>query len=121
MHSPIILRNRSLQRLLKLVLAVALLAALFRIPHSAFRTPSAHAQDQPASAAWIAPRGGKPFFVVGANYEGPTDRAWMMWDSDKFDRDLIAADFAKARSFGINTLRIFVQKSLRDDIDAGDF
>ncbi len=79
------------------------------------------AQDAPSSPTWITPRGGKPFFVIGANYEGPVDRAWMMWDSDKFDPALIDADFARARSVGINTLRIFVQKSLRDDVNAGDF
>src|SRR5438105_2721703 len=106
---------------LRLLLALALFAALFHIPHSTFRTAVAHAQDQPASATWLAPRGGKPFFVIGANYEGPTDRAWMMWDDDKFDANLISADFAKARSLGINTLRIFVQTSLRDNINAGDF
>jgi hypothetical protein len=71
--------------------------------------------------AWIAPRGGAPFFVVGANYEGATDRAWAMWEDDKFDVGLIDADFARARSLGINTLRIFVQRPLRDDINAGDF
>src|SRR3954469_20916321 len=67
---------------------------------------SVRAQTQQAGAQWITPRGGTPYFVMGANYEGPTDRAWLMWQSDKFDRDLIAFDFAKARSLGINTLRI---------------
>jgi hypothetical protein len=75
----------------------------------------------PDSRLWITPRGGQPFFVVGANYEGPTDHAWMMWEDDKFDIGLIEADFVKARDFGINTLRIFVQRPLRDDINAGDF
>ena len=77
-------------------------------------------QEQP-TPAWIAPRGGKPFFVIGANYEGPTDRAWLMWEDDKFDIGLINADFERAKWLGINTLRIFVQRPLRDDIDAGDF
>jgi hypothetical protein len=70
---------------------------------------------------WLSPRGGQPFFVVGANYEGATDRAWAMWEDEKFSADLISADFARARSVGINTLRIFVQRPLRDDINAGDF
>ena len=70
------------------------------IPHSAFRTPH---------------------FIIGANYEGPTDRAWMMWEPDKFDANLISQDFARARSVGINTLRIFVQRPLRDDINRGDY
>ncbi len=75
----------------------------------------------PEARAWIAPRGGQPFFVIGANYEGPTDRAWMMWEDDRFDARLIEADFARAATHGINTLRIFVQRPLRDDILSGDF
>src|SRR5205823_1832648 len=53
--------------------------------------------------------------------EGPTDRAWKMWEHDKYDQVLIGSDFARARSLGINTLRIFVQTPLRDDINQGDF
>src|SRR5215204_241198 len=45
-------------------------------------------------------------FIIGANYEGPTDRAWAMWEPDKFDANLISQDFARARSVGITTLRI---------------
>ena len=60
-------------------------------------------------------------FVIGANYEGPTDRAWMMWEPDKFDSNLISQDFARARSVGVNTLRIFVQRPLRDAINRGDY
>jgi hypothetical protein len=59
--------------------------------------------------------------VVGANYEGPVDRAWAMWEEEEFDAALIEADFARARSIGINTLRLFVQRPLRDNINAGDF
>jgi hypothetical protein len=44
-----------------------------------------------------------------------------MWEDEEFDVALIEADFARARSLGINTLRIFVQRPLRDDINAGDF
>ncbi|HET9493283.1 MAG TPA: hypothetical protein VFR15_03555, partial [Chloroflexia bacterium] len=80
--------------------------------------PRPQANREPS---WVAPRGGKPFFVIGANYEGPVDQAWMMWEDDKFAPDRIAADFDRARSIGINTLRIFVQRPLRDDIDGGDF
>jgi len=81
----------------------------------------ARAQEQPSTRAWITPRGGKPFFVIAANYEGPADRAWKMWDDGQFDANLISVDFARAASLGINTLRIFVQTSLRDDINRGDF
>src|SRR5438128_2294805 len=84
----------------RLLAIFALIIALLLSPQSAVRSPQhASAQDQPAPA-WITPRDGKPFFVVGANYEGPTDRAWMMWEDDKFDPDLIGADFARARSLG---------------------
>ncbi len=104
-----------------LVLVLTLLFPILVTHHSSLVTSaSARAQGQ-VPTTWIAPRGGKPFFVIGANYEGPTDRAWMMWDDDKFDPNLIASDFARARSLNINTLRIFVQTSLRDDINGGDF
>jgi hypothetical protein len=79
------------------------------------------AQEAQAGRVWITPRGGRPFFVIGANYEGATDRAWAMWENDKFDAALIDQDFARARSVGINTLRIFVQRPLRTDINAGNF
>ena len=81
----------------------------------------ATSQEAQRARVLITPRGGQPFFVIGANYEGPTDRAWAMWEDEKFDAALIEADFARARSLGINTLRIFVQTPLRDDIKAGDF
>src|SRR5215213_6546485 len=37
-----------------------------------------------------------PSFVVGANYEGPADRAWQMWKPDLFDSSLIDEDLARA-------------------------
>jgi len=53
---------------------------------------------QPAGAATsgdgerlLAPNG-VPLFVTGINYEGPADRAWQMWDNDKFDAGAIDAD-----------------------------
>lgn len=82
---------------------------------------SVQSQEARSGPIWITPRGGKPFFVIGANYEGASDRAWLMWEDGQFDLDLIGEDFDKASSVGINTLRIFVQKPLRDDILAGDF
>src|SRR6202049_4800791 len=82
---------------------------------------------QPAVAAtWgdgerlLGPNGG-PLFVVGMNYEGPADRAWQMWDNDKFDASAIDADFTRAASAGVTTLRIFVQAPLAVDIAAGKF
>ncbi|MEA2573682.1 MAG: hypothetical protein QOH93_980 [Chloroflexia bacterium] len=79
------------------------------------------AAEQSPQPTWITPRNAEPLFVVGANYEGPVDRGWLMWEDDKFDVGLIEQDFSRASGFGINTLRIFVQKPLRDDINGGDF
>ncbi|MEO8287166.1 MAG: hypothetical protein ABI670_12125 [Chloroflexota bacterium] len=110
--------THTLHRSRTVAVLLALLILLPLIPgHTAV------AQNKPANqqSGWITPRGGQPFFVVGANYEGATDRAWMMWESDKFDPSLIAADFARARSIGINTVRIFVQRPLRDDANRNDF
>src|SRR5436309_541507 len=104
----------TIRRSAALALCLALLLPLIQNPKSKIQN-QAFAQPQPASAQWITPRGGKPFFVIGANYEGPTDRAWLMWNADKFDPNLISYDFAKAKALGINTLRIFVQTALRDD------
>jgi hypothetical protein len=65
---------------------------------------------------------GVPQFIMGMNYEGPTDRAWQMWDPDKFDPSLIEADFVRASAqAGANTLRIFVQPTLLADINGGKF
>jgi hypothetical protein len=64
---------------------------------------------------------GVPAFVTGLNYEGPADRAWQMWDNDKFDAGAIDADFARAASAGVNAVRIFVQAPLAADVVAGKF
>ena len=102
----------------KLLTVLFLLFALL-LPSAA--SPVARAQGQAPNKGWITPKGGTPFFVIAANYEGPTDRAWKMWDDGQFDPNLIGADFSRARSLGINTLRIFVQSSLREDINSGNF
>ncbi|HEY0582380.1 MAG TPA: hypothetical protein VGE94_09360, partial [Chloroflexota bacterium] len=62
---------------------------------------------------------GAPLFVTGINYEGPADRAWQMWENDKFDPAAIASDFHRATSAGINTIRLFVQAPLAAEIGAG--
>src|SRR5437763_16881773 len=70
---------------------------------------------------FLAPNG-VPLFITGMNYEGPADRAWQMWDSDKFDVALIEADFKRAaEQAGINSLRIFIQPSLLAEINSGKF
>lgn len=100
------------------MLACCLLVLCLLSSLSPASTPSP-AQAQSAGDKQSISRASK--FIVGANYEGPVDRAWAMWEPDKFDPDLIAQDFARASSVGITTLRIFVQTALRDEINAGDF
>jgi cellulase (glycosyl hydrolase family 5) len=83
---------------------------------------------QPALAAssgdgerLLAPDGA-PLFITGMNYEGPADRAWQMWEPDKFDPAAIEADFKRAsEQAGVNVLRIFVQPALLTDIQQGKF
>jgi Cellulase (glycosyl hydrolase family 5) len=63
---------------------------------------------------------GAPLFITGMNYEGPADRAWMLWQDDKFDASLIEQDFTRAsEQAGVNALRIFVQPPLLSNINAG--
>lgn len=64
---------------------------------------------------------GKPFFVLGVDYQGYFDRAWHMWQDSLFDLDLIARDLRKAKSSGFNAIRVFVQHPLADDIRSGNF
>ena len=112
------------RRKLIYILLIAVCAASLGGARTASSTQLVHgpqAQEAPTGLKWITPRGGKPFFVIGANYEGASDRAWLMWEDAQFDVDIINEDFAKASSVGINTLRIFVQKPLRDDVMSGDF
>src|SRR5688500_6212902 len=106
-------------RALCLFIVAALLPVL--LGGAANNDASAAKQEPQRNRVLITPREGEPYFVIGANYEGPTDRAWAMWEDDKFDIALIEGDFARARSLGINTLRIFVQSALREDIAGGDF
>jgi hypothetical protein len=93
------------------VLGVMLVMALLASP--------AQASSSGDGARLLGP-GGVPRFITGMNYEGPADRAWQMWDGDKFDPHLIDADFARASdTAGVNVLRVFVQASLLTDIAAG--
>src|SRR5438045_6812606 len=62
---------------------------------------------------------GAPLFVSGINYEGPADRAWQMWDNDRFDAGAIDLDFSRAAAAGMTSLRIFVQAPLAADLAAG--
>ncbi len=64
---------------------------------------------------------GSPVFLIGANYEGNNDRAWLFWENSLFDPALIESNFALAEKAGLNSLRIFVQPALRDSINFGDW
>jgi hypothetical protein len=64
---------------------------------------------------------GAPFFVMGANYQGYFDRAWRMWESNRFDPALIDRDFGKLSQTGLNVVRLFVHAALDSDIHRGDF
>jgi len=66
-------------------------------------------------------RSGRPFFILGANYEGYFDRAWRMWDDNKFDPDLITLDFGKMAEAGLNAARLFVLPALERDLRANNF
>ena len=99
------------------VLAVAL--ALVTLLSS--RSGGAHAASPPLAIRdeHFVDQAGRPVFLLGANYEGPADRAWQMWEDGLFDAGLIARDFDRARAASLSVLRIFVQRPLADDIRAG--
>src|SRR5262245_9625558 len=63
-----------------------------------------------------------PLFITGMNYEGPADRAWQMWEPDKFDPGAIESDFQRAsEQAGVNVMRLFVQAALLKDISQNNF
>jgi hypothetical protein len=64
---------------------------------------------------------GAPVFLLGVNYEGHTDRAWLLWEDDKYDPALIDADLGLVEQAGLNVVRIFVSKTLRDNINANNW
>src|SRR5258708_18838414 len=81
-----------------------------------------------AQPAWAATSGdgerllapnGVPMLVTGINSEGRAERAWQMWDNDKFDPGAIEADFSRAASAGMTAIRILVQAPVAVDVAAG--
>ncbi|HEX2912820.1 MAG TPA: cellulase family glycosylhydrolase [Chloroflexia bacterium] len=111
--------------LLNLFLASALSsqAALSTSSRSAFSdTPNMPVSGRiSARGNELVDASGAHFFLAGVNYEGPTDRAWAMWNNDRFDPQLINQDLAKAAAGGYNSIRIFVQSALRDEILANNW
>lgn len=74
----------------------------------------------PTEPGLVSPSGA-PFFTVGVNYEGYFDRTWRMWQPDLFDLDIIEHDFEKACAAGFNTVRLFVQKENRIEVETGQW
>ncbi|MCS7001605.1 MAG: hypothetical protein NZ518_02035, partial [Dehalococcoidia bacterium] len=105
-------------------LALAIIVAVPILRPSAPPAPTMAAEPVSFSASpdgrLLGPDG-RPFFIIGVNYEGPFDRAWKMWENDKFDLARIKEDLARAKTAGVNTLRVFIQRPLPEEIAAGDF
>ena len=114
-----------MQRLTLLLVAFGILLASSH-PATAPRATAAPAPSPTRAApgeagGWLPGPDGLPRFVVGASYQGPADRAWRgdywaWWADDRFDRDLVAADFDRAAAAGLNAIRIFVQLELLRDV-----
>ena len=103
------------------LIATAALLLLLMLLAAAVRSSGAEAAG-PAAASIQASRlalpGKGPSFLVAVNYEGPSDRAWQMWEDGKFDPGLIEADLRRARDAGFSTVRVFVQPPLVQAIQA---
>jgi hypothetical protein len=104
---------------LGLAFALAVNRALLPSPTSVAAAPRAAPAGFTVSGTTVVDRVGRPAFLIGANYQGPADRAWQMWTDEQFDLGLISQDFARAKAAGLGVLRIFVQKPLADDLASG--
>jgi LysM repeat protein len=69
----------------------------------------------------FADANGQPFFALGVNYTGYSDRAWKMWENNLFDPALITRDFRKAQQTGFNCIRLFVHVALEQDLRRDNF
>lgn len=101
-----------------MAMAAALLLLGALLPAGGVRAQAALMRPHPDGARLALPDG-RALFVLGYNYEGPSDRAWRM--RQQFDIALIEVDLARARGGGANTVRIFVQPPLADEILGGGF
>lgn len=77
---------------------------LIRLPVTS-PAPSGRIAVSPDGKRLIFPDG-RPFFMVGVNYMGPSDRP-CYFDPNCFDPELIEADFRLAHGAGINCMRIW--------------
>lgn len=81
----------------------------------------------PAQGALVTARhgvfllAGRPLYLHGINYEGPSDRPWRMWQDGEFNPTLIARDFDAIAAAGYSPVRIFVQDPLPGEVLDGDF
>jgi hypothetical protein len=98
-----------------LIYLAALVAALMLPASTVLAAPTMISGD---GKRLLAPNGA-PFFLLALNYQGPSDRAWEMWNDDKFDIGLVEADFQRAASAGVHALRIFIQAGLARDLATG--
>ncbi|HET7080070.1 MAG TPA: cellulase family glycosylhydrolase [Chloroflexia bacterium] len=103
--------------LLLLLLVLAPVASLRPRPSEG---ASGFVQVAPGSTRFLRPDG-RPFFVWAVNYVGAPDRAWRMWEDAQFDPAVIDADFTRAASLGLNTVRLFIQPPLRADVQRNNF
>ena len=104
---------------LRLAVTVTLLILLLVLAY-ATRATEASPEGNPSG---LSIDGGKlilpgkgPSFLLAVNYEGPSDRAWQMWDAGKYDPGLIEADLRRAHDAGFSAVRVFVQAPLVTDI-----
>ncbi|MDX1522728.1 MAG: hypothetical protein R3264_13955, partial [Anaerolineae bacterium] len=74
-----------------------------------------------ADKRYLVDPDGKPFFIFGINYAGYFDRAWKMWENDRFDPGLIARDFRKAKNSGFSAVRLFAHSALLNDLRRDNF
>ncbi len=106
-----------LQGLLLLVLLIAPLGVLRPV---AGDSASGFVRVAPDATRFLSPDG-RPLFAWGINYVGPTHQAWQMWTDAQFNPTLIEQDFTRASQLGLNTVRLFIQPPLRQDVLAGNF
>ncbi|HEX9016175.1 MAG TPA: hypothetical protein VF960_09295, partial [Chloroflexota bacterium] len=106
-------------RILVTATLLILLLLLGYVARASEAAPEGIPSGATVSGGKLSLPGRGPSFVVAVNYEGPADRAWQMWDDGKYDPALIESDLRRARDAGFTAVRVFVQGSLAQDIQAG--
>ena len=106
-----------MRKMVFLAVMVSLIAFIGPAPLQVIAEPSkiATAGDQ-----LVRPDGAK-LFLLGVNYVGSPDRSWTMWQDGLFNPGLVEQDFLKAKSTGLNTLRLFIRSPLPQELLAGQW